>query len=203
MALEICCFISPNRSTWEIEINLLFVPQSHRTCSACNNHQTHPSLQVSKRLSLLIAVQWGTTAWMLKMRLKCTVSNTFYPPSTHYGNHDRGSIRHNAEKGQWEAWCTQNEHESRWGDKIVRLGETDETGAGRYAVIEVYFIPELGVEPRKPKSQTLLCCQLVFTKANCKALLTDLQLDTERATVLYSNSFLHYSKSQTTLHHSS
>lgn len=147
-------------------------------------------------LSLIIAVQWGTTAWMLKMRLKCTVSSAFYPPSMLYGKHDKGSICHNAEKGQWEAWHTQNERDSRWGDKVVRLGETDETGAGRYAVTEVYFIPELGVEPRKPKSQTLLCCQLVFTKANCKALLTDLQLDTERATVLYSNSFLCYSKSK-------
>lgn len=50
-------------------------------------------------------------------------------------------------------WCTQKEHESRGGGKVVRLGETDETGTGRYTVTEVYFIPELGVEPRKLKSQ--------------------------------------------------
>jgi len=52
-----------------------------------------------------------------------------------------------------ERKCTWKEHESRWRDKVVKLRETDEKRAGRYAVTEVYFIPDFGVEPRKLKSQ--------------------------------------------------
>lgn len=71
----------------------------------------------------------------------------------------------------------QKQHESRGGDGAVRPGEADETRQGDTQSLKRVLFQNLEWSPENWSLKTLLCCQLVFTKATCKALCSALQLD--------------------------
>lgn len=71
----------------------------------------------------------------------------------------------------------EKQHESRGGDGAAGPGEADETGQGDTQPLKRISFQNLEWSPENRSLKTLLCRQLVFTKANCKALGSALQLD--------------------------